>query len=190
VKQGVDTGRRQRYASALADLWTGVGVTLARLEALAAAPGGDVDEDTADELPALQYSLHRASELALGIAPPAGSEAAHAELRSALAEARDATGDMADALAAGDVEAVSALVHEWRGALLRVRLARHMLVTRPAPAPPPADAARAFPWAALTGALLVSLGALAFTSGAVLSLWPLWAIGLTLVAAGFVAYRP
>ena len=67
---------------------------------------------------------------ALGIVPPAGAEAAHAELRAALAEARDATGEVAGALADGDADAVAALVHEWRGALFRVRLARHRLLER------------------------------------------------------------
>jgi hypothetical protein len=192
VKQGVDTGRRQRYASALADLWAGLAATLARLEALADDCADGADEEALDELPTLQYSLHRASELALGIVPPAGAETTHAELRAALAEARDATGEVAGALAEEDPDAVMALVHEWRGALFRVRLARHRLLSRPmpvqlyrAPAPEPS-----FPWRALAGALLVAVGALSFTSGAVLSLWPLWAAGLAFVAGGFVAYRP
>jgi hypothetical protein len=190
VKQGVDTGRRQRYAIALADLWAGLGVTLSRLEALAEALGDDGDDDALEELPKLQYSLHRASELALGIVPPAGAEAAHAELRSALAEARDATGDVAAALADDGAETAAALVHEWRGALFRVRLTRHLLVARPAPPPAPPEQDRPFPWTPLAGAALVALGAFAFTSGAVLGLWPLWAAGLMLVAGGFVAHRP
>jgi hypothetical protein len=164
--------------------------TLARLEALADDCNDDVDEEALDELPALQYSLHRASELALGIVPPAGAEAAHAELSAALAEARDATGEVAGAIAEGEPEAVAALVHEWRGALFRVRLARHRLLARPAPVRLHEERERSFPWRALAGALLVALGALSFTSGAVLSLWPLWAAGLALVAGGFVAYRP
>jgi hypothetical protein len=189
VKQGVDTGRRQCYASALADLWAGLAVTLARLEALA-DDAGEVDDDGLEELPRLQYALHRASELALGIVPPAGAETAHAELQTALAEARDATGDVVDALADGGAETASGLVHEWRGALFRVRLARHFLLARPVPPALPPERPRPFPWAPLAGAALVALGAFAFTSGAVLGLWPLWATGLALVAAGFVAYRP
>ena len=35
VKQGLDTGRRQGYASALAGLWSGLGGTLTSLEAIA-----------------------------------------------------------------------------------------------------------------------------------------------------------
>ena len=190
VKQGLDTGRRQRYASALAGLWSGLSGTLARLEAIAAEPAGELGETALDELPALQYSLHRASELALGIAPPAGAEWSHAELRAALADARDATGDVVEALEAGGPEAAGALVHEWRGTLFRVRLARHHLAARPSTTVAPEEPVRAPPWPAVAGVLLVSLGAFAFTAGAVLALSPLWAAGLALVAGGFFAYRP
>ena len=83
-------------------------------------------------------------------------------------------------------------MHEWRGALFRVRLARHRLVPRPGPPPralpPPAEPGR--PGAALAATLLVVVGVGAFTSGAVFALWQLWAAGLALVAAGFFAYRP
>ena len=44
--------------------------------------------------------------------------------------------------------------------------------------------------AALAATLLVVLGVGAFTSGAVLGLWQLWAAGLMLVATGLFAYRP
>jgi hypothetical protein len=36
----------------------------------------------------------------------------------------------------------------------------------------------------------VTLGAFAFTAGAVVATWPLWAAGLALVAGGFFVYRP
>jgi hypothetical protein len=187
VRQGVDTGKRQRYATALADLWSGLAGTLARLEAIA---DDDLDEAALDELPSLQYSLHRASELAVGIVPPTGAEGAHAELRAALADARDATGDMAAALEEGGAGSALLLVHEWRGALFRVRLARHRLAARPAPVPAAPEPGRSVPWRALAGALCVTLGAFAFTVGAVVATWPLWAAGLALVAGGFFVYRP
>ena len=190
MKQGLDTGRRQRYASALAGLWSGLAGTLTRLEAIAGEPGAQLDEAALDELPSLQYSLHRASELTLGIAPPAGGETAHAELRAALADARDATGDVVEALESGASETALALAHEWRGALFRVRLARHRLATHPLPIPIPPEPSRGFPWPALAGALCVTLGAFAFTAGAVVATWPLWAGGLALVAGGFFVYRP
>ena len=187
VKQGLDTGRRQRYASALAGLWTGLAGTLARLEALA---GDEIDEASLEELPGLQYGLHRASELAVGISPPEGAEQAHAELRAALTDARDATGEVAAALEAGELDAAQALLPEWRGALFRVRLARHRLAVRPMPAPVAPEIDHGFPWPALAGALCVTLGAFAFTAGAVVATWPLWAAGLALVAGGFFVYRP
>ena len=190
VKQGVETGRRHGYASALADLWASLAAPVARLEELADGPRAELEDEALEELLSLQYSLHRASELALGIVPPAGAETTHAELRAALVEARDATGEIAEALAEGEPETAAALVHEWRGALFRVRLARHRFVARPATVPRTPEPARPFPWGALTGAGLVGLGTFAFTSGAVLALWPLWAAGLAFVAVGFLAYRP
>jgi hypothetical protein len=190
VEQGVDTGRREGYATALAGLWSGLSGTIARLEAIAGEPAERLDEAALESLPALQYALHRASELTAGIAPPAGAHRAHAELAAALVAARDATGDVVDALELGGAEAARALVHQWRGALFRVRLARHRLAARPIQAPALSAEQAGFPWRALAGALLVALGALAFTAGAVVAAWPLWATGLVLVAAGFFVYRP
>jgi len=189
VRRGLGTEERERYATALAGLWSDLSRTLARLEAIAAEPE-EMGEDALEALPALQYSLHRASELTAGIEPPLGDEGWHTELAAALSDARDATAEVAEALDAGGQEAAAVLVLEWRGALFRVRLARHRLQGRPAlPAidldPPPRR-----PWPAVVAALLVVAGAAAFTTGATLTLWPLWALGLTFVAAGFLAYRP
>src|SRR2546427_352502 len=57
--------------------------------------------------------------------------------------------------------------------------------------PPPADepAAEHAPRAAAATALTF-LGVTAFAAGAVLLLWPIWAIGLALVAGGLLVYRP
>src|SRR5437660_12514448 len=165
----------------MAGLWSDLARTLARLDAIA----GDPDErlaDAVETLPPLQYALHRTGELVVGIDPPPGAEVAHAELAAALSDARDATAEVLDAVETGGAEAAAMLVHEWRGALFRVRLARHRLVVRPAPALPataPPAPSRA-PAAALAATLLVVLGVGAFTSGAVLGLWQLWAAGLTL----------
>ncbi len=153
-----------------------------------------LDEDALEVLPSLQYSLHRAGELFAGIEPPEGAEAAHLELAAALEEARDSTGDVREALEADGPDAASALVHEWRGALFRVRLARHRLAIKP----PRARARRtrtsetaelAFTGSAALSTALVLSGTVAFTAGAVLALWPLWAFGLGLVSIGFLAYR-
>ncbi len=190
MRQGLGTGERQRYATALAGLWSDLSRTLAGLEAIAGDPEERLDEDALDVLPCLQYALHRAGELTAGIDPPEGAETAHAELAAALADARDATGEVVEVLDAGGPEAAAALVHEWRGALFRVRLARHRLATVPEPTLVALDEPRRVPRAALAATALVIAGAVAFTAGATLTLWPLWALGLTLVAGGFLAYRP
>src|SRR5262249_55474347 len=97
LSQGLDTSQREGYATALAGLWSGLSRTLTRLEAAAADPD-DLDEATLERLPRLQYELHCASELAVGMEPPPGAETAHAELRAALADARDATAEVVDAV--------------------------------------------------------------------------------------------
>src|SRR5207237_305321 len=81
------------YASALAGLWSDLSRTLARLEAIAGDPEERL-EDALETLPPLQYALHRASELVVGIEPPPGAEVAHAELAAALEDARDATAEV------------------------------------------------------------------------------------------------
>jgi len=176
----------------MAGVWSDLSRTLTRLDAIAGDPEERL-EDALESLPPLQYALHRTGELVVGIEPPPGAEVAHAELAAALADARDATAQVLDAVETGGPEDAALLVHEWRGALFRVRLARHRLVApRPGPAPRPAapvEAPRA-PAAALAATLLVVLGVGAFTSGAVVGLWQLWAAGLLLVATGLFAYRP
>ncbi|HEY2937925.1 MAG TPA: hypothetical protein VGJ25_15080 [Gaiellaceae bacterium] len=131
MSQSTGTGGRHGYATALADLWYGLARTLRRLEGHAA----DLDEDAGEELPALQYALHVAGERIAGLEPPPGAAGAHGELAAALAEARDATAEVADAFAHGGVQAASPLVWEWRGALFAVRLARRRLDQAPDRAP-------------------------------------------------------
>jgi hypothetical protein len=164
------TGTQERYAVQVGELWSWLSPTLRRVEEPA-----DVQS-----LRRLQYALHVASEHVYGLDPPQGSASAHAELADALACARDVTGE----LAAG-----GALLDEWRGALLRVRLARMRLAT---PAPPvapelPADERFARPLAAF---LLALCGALAFVAGATLGAWPLWSAGVVAICASVLAYRP
>jgi hypothetical protein len=191
VRQAGATSERERYASALAGLWGNLGATLGRLEAIAADPVVRLREEAPDVLPALQYALHRAGELCVGIDPPAGAESAHAELAAALEEARDATGEVAELIDLEGPEAVGLLVHEWRGALFRVRLARHRLAAVPrVELPAESDAGGDAVGRAATSTLLVLVGTVAFTAGAVLAFWPLWALGLGLVAVGFLVYRP
>ena len=183
MRQDVRTDDRQRYATKIAGLWRGLSEALDRLERLAADPERLAYQEELDTLPRLQYTLHAASEIVAGIAPPADAEATHAELAAALASARDATAEVADAAAYGGPEAAEPLVYEWRGALFRVRLARLRLVPAPErPAPAPAEAERVATRAiaaTLIGAIVVALGAL-------LGEWPLAAGGLTIVACALL----
>ena len=87
-----------------------------------------------------------------------------------------------------DYEAAHDLTHEWRAALFRVRLARRRLTrTRTLPTVEAATETSVLP-AAVSLAVLVA-GTGFFTAGAVLSLWPVWAIGLALVAVASLVYR-
>lgn len=187
--RGLGADASQRYDSALAGVWGDLARTLSRLEVLAAEPD-ELDDEALHVLPHLQYSLHRAGELAAGIDPPPGHEGSHEELAAALEDARDLTAEVADALETGGDGAVAVLVHEWRGALFRVRLARLRLGVMPR-APQPQQAPPQRPHrSAVVATALVLVGVASFAGGAVLTIWQLWALGLALVAAGFFAYRP
>jgi hypothetical protein len=185
VAPRVGTGEREGYATALAGLWGDLSRTLARLDEIAADP-----EQGTDALPMLQYRLHRAAELVYGIRPPRAAEDAHADLVDALEDARDLTSEV---VARGPVDG---LLHRWRGALFRVRLARSQILQARAihsepeavPAPPEqASSSFAAPLGALT---LTLLGAIALTTGAVLGPWPVWVAGVAAVAVGLLVYRP
>lgn len=173
----------QGYATALGDLWLGLGPTLTALERIAAVPLR-LDE-AADELPALQHGLHTAVELAFGIEPPAGAEGAHATLALALAEARDATAELADTLAVEGAEAAAPLVWEWRGALFGVRLARRTLVAHAAVDPGEDTGTRI----AVVSLSLLLAGVAAVLGGALAHDWPFWVGGLGFVAASLVLSR-
>jgi len=174
----------------MGELWTELSRTLTRLDRFAAEPERLDGDRTQLSLARLRYALHLASEHAYGVEPPVGAESSHAELAAALAAARDATAEIAEAVADAGAEAVQPLLHEWRGALFRVRLARLRLA---APAAPPAQPMEpeslelARPLAAF---LLALCGAVAFAGGAALGYWPIWAAGLLAVAGGLLAYRP
>jgi hypothetical protein len=192
VRPGVATGQREGYAAALTGLWKRLAWALAELETIAGEPAELYDEDDVlDRLPPLQYALHAASELALGLRPPVGGETAHAELAAALAGARDATAEVAEVLDQAGAVVAESLVPEWRGALFRVRLARLRVATpKPLPVEPlpePDLPARGDPLAATVLALS---GAIVFAAGATLQLWPVWALGLALFASGLLIFSP
>jgi hypothetical protein len=192
MERTVRTGARQEYGTMVADLWDRLGTGLTRLERVSEAPAATIVAEARDELPTLQYSLHATAELAHGIQPPPAAAEAHRELVFALAQARDATAEVAEAAEDDDEELIEALVPEWRGALFRVRLARlHALESSPLAGPeetPPE--APPVSRMALAATALVLTGAMLFTAGAVLAAWPLWAAGLTLFGGGFVLFRP
>jgi hypothetical protein len=192
VRPGVASGQREGYAAALTGLWRRLAWALTELESIAGDPSELFDEDNVlERLPPLQYALHAASELALGLRPPPGAEIAHAELAAALADARDATAEIAEVLVHGGGIAAEPLLPEWRGALFRVRLARLRVAT---PKPLPAElAAEPDPPArrnALAATVLALSGAGVFAAGATLQLWPVWALGLALFASGLLVYSP
>jgi hypothetical protein len=170
----------------MAGFWSRLSSTLRGLETIA-ADSRRLDEDSLDALRALQYRLHWSSELLAGVEPPPGVRAGHEELADALVDARDATGEIVEAIEAGGRDAASGLLLEWRGALFRVRLARMRLTTGPATVP---ESPRDLAAGATAATALAFLGVTAFATGAVLLLWPLWAVGLALVAGGLLIDRP
>lgn len=187
----VETGTGEVYATAMDELWSGLARTLGRLETTASEPSR-LDEHGAEHaLRRLQYSLHLASEHAFGLTPPPGAESAHAELADALACARDATAEVAEAASLWGAEGAAVLLHEWRGTLFRVRLARMRLASTPKPHAPHAVFEERESLLRPLGAFLLALfGAIAFVGGATLGLWPLWAAGVIAVCASVLAYRP
>jgi hypothetical protein len=186
VGYGAGTTERERYASALAGLWESLSTTLARLDAAAANIGAL--GDAGPQLPVLQNRLHWAGELVAGIEPPPGAERAHAELAIALESARDATGELREALESDGPSAAWGCIHEWRGALFNVRLARHRLEAGSQLATSVAEPEGGVDRSAALAVLLVLAGVVAFTAGAIATLWPVWAVGLGLAAASFLVF--
>jgi hypothetical protein len=183
-------GVGERYATQVGALWLGLARTLTDLERLAEDPLRLDDDDVVESLKLLQYRLHVASEDAYGISPPSGVEPVHAELAAALAGARDATAELVEALEDDGLEAGLLCLHEWRGALFRVRLAR-LRLTAPAPAAPASpQTAVVGVRAPLLAVFLAVIGAAAFVAGATIDLWPVWAAGLVAVGAAFISFKP
>jgi hypothetical protein len=185
-----NTTSPDRYAEEMGELWSELSHTLARLDRYAATPDRLDDVRAEVSLNRLRYALHLASEHAYGVAPPPGAETAHAELRSSLAAARDATAEVAEALTDQGAEAVEPLLPEWRGALFRVRLARLRLSTPAASKETPGEVRDEGLARPLVAFLLALIGALAFVLGATLGLWPVWSAGVVAVVASVLAYRP
>jgi hypothetical protein len=184
-----ETQAGERYATQVGELWHELSHTLARLEGIAATPDLLDEDETVSALRRLQYRLHAASESALGLSPPAAAEPAHSELAAALTGARDATGDVVEAADVHGARGVDTLLHEWRGALFRVRLARLRLTgggVVPAAPQPELPKIRA----PLMATLLTIIGAAAFAVGATTGPWPLWVAGMLSICISLLMYRP
>ena len=189
VRQTLTTGSPRVYAAAMGGLWVDLELTLARLDALAADPGRLVEDRNC--LPGLQYELHRAAELVSGLSPPAGAAAVHEEFAQALAEARELTAEMSEALSIGGAEAAAPLVWEWRGVLFRVRFARRRLErprSQPATARP--DSARASTGQHIVAASAIAIGSALVLVAALLGMWLLVAVTLAGTVAGSILLRP
>ncbi len=184
-----ETQTGERYATQVGELWTGLAQILARLEEHAADPERLDEDETVEALRRLQYRLHSASEYTLGLSPPAAAAPAHGELAAALAGARDATGEIVGALEYAGVHAVEALMHEWRGALFRVRLARLRLTGARKLPVAAADEPPALRAPLLASGLTVG-GAAAFVVGATVGPWPVWVAGMIAVCVSLLFYRP
>src|SRR5688500_3186772 len=97
MERAVRSGRHG-YAAAVEALWEPLAVAVVRLERIAEMPPALIVDESADELPGLQYTLHESAELALGLRPPTTARDAHEELVEALGQARDSTADVAGAV--------------------------------------------------------------------------------------------
>jgi hypothetical protein len=184
------TGTGETYARAMGALWTGLARPLAQVDGAAAEPERFADDDAAEALRRLQYALHLAREKAYGLDPPPAARTAHAELSEALLCARDATAAVAEAVSLWGADGAQPLLHEWRGALFRVRLARLRLMP---PAPQPRPTLEREPEGILRpalGFLLALIGGLGFVAGATLAFWPLWVGGMLAVCGSVLVYRP
>ena len=184
-----ETQAGERYATQVGELWTGLSQTLARLEAIAVTPDLLDSDGTVDSLRRLQYRLHTAGESVLALSPPKAAAPAHSELAAALAGARDATGEVVEAVDSCGSAGVDPMLYEWRGALFRVRLARlrltggRQLPSEPCEPPPRVRAP-------LIASALTVAGAAAFAIGATAGPWPLWVAGMLAVCLSLLLYRP
>jgi hypothetical protein len=189
VRQTLGSGSPRAYAAAMAGLWIDLRSTLSRLDALAVDP--DVLLESSDALPSLQYELHSAGELVAGLEPPAETERLHEEIADALAEARDLTAEIAEALDQGGADAAAPLLWEWRGSLFRVRFARLRLERPPkTPAPPAAVTAPKPRTPPPVTAGVVALGSVLVLLAALLGIWLLVGITLAGTLAASILLRP
>lgn len=186
---GPTTGTDPRYNTALSELWVGLARTLTELDGTAADPEVLDRDDAAAALRRLQYSLHRARESAFGLEPPPRTATALAELSDALRDARDTTGEVAEAAAVWGSLGAEPLLYEWRASLFRVRLARLRLTPAGLAAPSNEHSGEPRIAPALASFLLALGGAVGFVAGVTLDLWPVWTASLGAVFGAVLVYR-
>ena len=149
------------------------------------------DDDASAQLQRLQYRSTPRPRIGARARAAGGAEPAHNELAGALGGARDATAEVAEALDEQGRDGVAPLLHEWRGALFRVRLARLRLAAPRSPEPVTSRAeSRRARRAARRASSLALGGTPAFAIGATVGPWPLWVAGLIAVSAALLVYRP
>ena len=180
MKPAVGSRATQGYESALEHVGRDLRPALRALDEAAADPSSLAAH--ADELPALQYALHVAAERVLDLPPSTGGEEAHAELGVALEIAREETASVGAALEEHGGDAAAVLVWEWRVALFGVRIALRQANETGTGAKPQAELRPAY-----LPVLLLAVAVAAVLGGALADLWPLWSVGLALVAASAVA---
>lgn len=149
---------------------------LAALEA--AATDQELLEELEDDLAGLRYALHVAAERVPSPPPWPWVEEQLERLSLALTDARDETAYVAEALAQGGRDAAAVLVWEWRAALFGVRLALRdvdeaLLAGPPGLAPPRLE----------LPVVPLALGVAAVLGGALAHFWPVWLLGLVVVAS-------
>ncbi len=154
-----------------------LGPTLALLERAASDP--DLLVELEDDLAGLRYALHVAAERTPSLAPWLWVEEGYERLSLALADARDETAYVSEALALGGREAAAGLVWEWRAALFGVRLALREVEEELIAGPPGLAAPRRLELPVLP----LVLGVAAVVGGALVHVWPLWLAGFVVVAA-------
>ncbi|MBA3347622.1 MAG: hypothetical protein H0T13_03590 [Actinobacteria bacterium] len=169
------------YGAAVERLQRELIPTLRALDEIA-ADAALVDEHE-EALTRLQYRLHTAAELVLGLASWPELEEAHGELYLALSVAQEETGGLVEALDDRSLAEAVALVWEWRVALFGARLALHRLTRQPRRRDAQTAAAAAEPRPSFVPVVLLAAGVAAVLGGALAELWPVWAVGLAVVGA-------
>ncbi len=180
----------QRYAARVEMLGLELGRALARLDALASGTDALNDDLALEQLASLQYALHEASELLYGLEPPPAMAITHADLSAALVRARELTGEVAEVVEEGGAESARLLVPEWRGTLFAARLAQMRLFTPQPSLPHEETAPREYSQARhLTALAFLAAGTGAFSAGATVGSWPIWAAGIVGVCGSMLVYR-